>query len=91
MYDKMSQATIDEDLIECFNIFDSDGDGYISPHEIQILFQKLGEIITLDEAAEMMADCDLNKDGLIDFEGIIIVFSIFYYSIVFKVLSLQKF
>ncbi|XP_066935477.1 uncharacterized protein [Clytia hemisphaerica] len=68
MYEKMSQQTVDEDLIGAFEIFDEDKDGYISPTEIQLLFKKLGELISTDEAVEIMKDCDLNKDGLIDFE-----------------------
>jgi len=59
---------VDEDLIGAFEIFDEDKDGYISPTEIQLLFKKLGELISTDEAVEIMKDCDLNKDGLIDFE-----------------------
>ena len=73
MYDKMSQETVDEDLKEAFMIFDEDGDGYISPDEIQLLFKKLGELISTDEAVDIMKDCDLNQDGLIDFEGKYIV------------------
>ena len=69
MYEKLSQQTVDEDLEGAFNIFDEDGDGFISPTEIQLLFKKLGELITTDEAVEIMKDCDLNKDGLIDFDG----------------------
>ena len=65
----MSQETVDEDLKEAFTIFDEDGDGYISPDEIQLLFKKLGELITTDEAVDIMKDCDLNQDGLIDFDG----------------------
>jgi len=69
MYEKMSQQTVDEDLYGAFAIFDEDGNGYISPDEIQLLFKKLGELISTDEAVEIMKDCDLNKDGVIDFEG----------------------
>lgn len=77
MYEKLSQQTIDEDLEGAFRIFDEDGDGYISPTEIQLLFKKLGELITTDEAVEIMKDCDLNQDGLIDFDE----FKIFYLKI----------
>jgi len=61
----MSQQTVDEDLYGAFAIFDEDGNGYISPDEIQLLFKKLGELISTDEAVEIMKDCDLNKDGVI--------------------------
>ena len=70
MYEKMNQETVDEDLQGAFSIFDEDGDGYITPTEIQLVFKKLGCLISTDEAVEIMKDCDSNKDGLIDFEGI---------------------
>ena len=69
MFEKLSQQTVDEDLMGAFEIFDDDGDGYISPTEIQLMFKKLGEMISTDEAIELMKDCDMNRDGLIDFEG----------------------
>ena len=69
MYEKLSQQTVDEDLEGAFRIFDIDGDGFISPSEVQHLFKQLGELISTDEAVEIMKECDLNKDGLIDFEG----------------------
>lgn len=70
MYEKMSQETLDEDLVGAFDFFDEDSDGYITPEEIQLVFKKLGCMISTDEACELMKECDLNKDGLIDFEGI---------------------
>ena len=70
MYEKMSQETLDEDLVGAFGFFDEDSDGYITPEEIQLVFKKLGCLISTDEAVELMKECDLNKDGLIDFEGI---------------------
>ena len=70
MYEKMWQETVDEDLQECFNIFDSDGDGYITAQDLKELFSKMGELISIEEAIEILADCDLNSDGLIDYEGL---------------------
>ena len=81
MYEKMSQETVDEDLKEAFTIFDEDGDGYISPDEIQLLFKKLGELITTDEAVDIMKDCDLNQDGLIDFDGNLFISFIHSFSV----------
>lgn len=72
VFEKMSQQTVDEDLMNAFAIFDEDGDGYISPVEIQLMFKKLGEMISTDEAMELMKECDMNRDGLIDFEGMYI-------------------
>ena len=66
----MSQGIQEEDLQEAFSIFDVDNDGFITAQEIQLLFQKLGQAVSHDDAIEIMKDCDTNKDGLIDFQGI---------------------
>ena len=70
MFDEMSQGIQEEDLQEAFSIFDVDNDGFITAQEIQLLFQKLGQAVSHDDAIEIMKDCDTNKDGLIDFQGI---------------------
>ena len=70
MFDEMSQWIQEEDLQEAFSIFDVDNDGFITAEEIQLLFQKLGQAVSHDDAIEIMKDCDTNKDGLIDFQGI---------------------
>ncbi|XP_057316374.1 uncharacterized protein LOC130657408 isoform X2 [Hydractinia symbiolongicarpus] len=74
MHEKMVQGTVEEDLQAAFQVFDADNDGFISPSEVQSLFLKLGEMITINEAADIMQTCDLNQDGLIDFEE----FKLFY-------------
>ena len=70
MFDEMSQGIQEEDLQEAFSIFDVNNDGFITAEEIQLLFQKLGQAVSHDDAIEIMKDCDTNKNGLIDFQGI---------------------
>ena len=70
MFDEMSQGIQEEDLQEAFSIFDVNNNGFITAEEIQLLFQKLGQAVSHDDAIEIMKDCDTNKDGLIDFQGI---------------------
>lgn len=65
MFEEMSQGIQEEDLQEAFSIFDVDNDGFITAQEIQLLFLKLGQAVI-----QIMRDCDTNKDGLIDFQGI---------------------
>ena len=36
MYEKMSQETLDEDLVGAFDFFDEDSDGYITPEEFNL-------------------------------------------------------
>ena len=70
MFEEMSQGIQEEDLQEAFSIFDVDNDGFITAQEIKLLFLKLGQAVNHDDVIEIMRDCDTNKDGLIDFQGI---------------------
>lgn len=42
-----------EDLIECFKIFDKDGQGYISVAELKNILTNLGEKFTMEEWDEV--------------------------------------
>ena len=45
------------------------GDGFIDREEFGDILTATGEPITDEEADELMADSDVNKDGKIDFDG----------------------
>ncbi|KVH94937.1 calcium-binding protein CML42-like [Cynara cardunculus var. scolymus] len=57
------------DLTEAFNVFDLDGDGYISATELQAVLGKLGfaEASEMRRVKMMISSVDRNKDGLVDF------------------------
>ena len=57
----------EEELVEVFNMFDKDGDGLISVHDLVARFTELGDPIYNDEAQEMMANCDVDGDGMLNF------------------------
>lgn len=64
------QLQFESDLTEAFNVFDQDGDGFISAKELQSVLSKLG----LPEAHQdlhhmqlMISSFDHNHDGLVDF------------------------
>jgi calcium-dependent protein kinase len=52
-----------EQLWAAFRTFDKDNSGKIDASELQVVLQK-----TQKEVAELIAEADLNKDGMIDFE-----------------------
>lgn len=59
----------DEDLlIQVFNTFDYNHDGYISISELDKVMKKLGENLSKRELQDMINEADTNRDGCIDFE-----------------------
>lgn len=64
---KMRQE--ESDLSEAFKVFDEDGDGYISAHELQVVLRKLGlpEAKEIDRVQQMIVSVDRNHDGRVDF------------------------
>lgn len=62
-------AVEESDLTEAFKVFDEDGDGYISAHELQVVLGKLGlvEGREMDRVEMMISSVDQNHDGLVDF------------------------
>eukprot|EP01018_Ginkgo_biloba_P038431 Gb_11457 [translate_table: standard] len=58
------------ELIEAFSVFDKDGDGFISPHDLRQALLSLGSIEAGDElqnCEKMIREFDGNCDGKIDF------------------------
>ncbi|KAG6713831.1 hypothetical protein I3842_05G173000 [Carya illinoinensis] len=52
-----------------FDYLDVNGDGKISPAELQGCVTRVGGgTVSVDEAEETVKSCDLNGDGLLDFE-----------------------
>ena len=56
------------ELQRVFDYFDEDGDGKISPSELQSCVVTVGSEMSMDEAEAAVKTCDLNGDGQIDFE-----------------------
>ncbi|EOA14959.1 hypothetical protein CARUB_v10028306mg [Capsella rubella] len=57
------------DLVEAFNVFDEDGDGFISAVELQKVLKKLGlpEAGEIEQVEKMIVSVDINHDGRVDF------------------------
>ena len=56
------------ELQKVFDYFDEDGDGKISPSELQSCVRTVGGELSMDEAEAAVSSSDLNGDGLLDFE-----------------------
>jgi len=57
-----------EEVRRAFNSFDTDKNGYISAHELQSVLANLGDIITEQQAIQLIHKVDLDGDGFIDFD-----------------------
>ena len=54
-------------------MFDKDGNGHISGEELRAVMLSLGEQLSDDEVTEMIQEADIDGDGLINYEGIVII------------------
>ena len=61
-------AAMDDDIRLAFRAFDLDGNGQIDRDELKQVLEKLGESLTDEEIAEMIAEADTNGDGVISYE-----------------------
>lgn len=56
-----------EKLTEVFQLFDRDGNGYITAAELAGCMAKMGQPLTYKELNEMIEEADANGDGVISF------------------------
>ncbi|RCV08245.1 hypothetical protein SEVIR_1G316300v4 [Setaria viridis] len=56
------------DLRNAFAEYDEDGDGVITAEELRRALRRLGEEVTAERCAEMVAAFDRNGDGVISFD-----------------------
>eukprot|EP01083_Nonionella_stella_P068755 182773_1 len=68
MTDRVKNLHDVDEMKECFQVFDADGNGYITPEELCELMKSVGENITQEDIKLMIGEADQNDDGLIDFE-----------------------
>lgn len=65
---KMKETDIEDELIEAFKVFDRDGNGLISSHELRFVMSTSGEKLSEEDIEEMIKEADENGDGYIDYE-----------------------
>ena len=64
----MNDDETEELLIEAFKVFDKDGNGFITSHELRNIMIHLEEDLTPEEIEEMVREADINNDGTIDLD-----------------------
>lgn len=66
-----SSLTFNLELTFCScvrRVFDRDGNGYISVEELRYVVTTFGEVLTNEEAEELIAMFDKNNDGQLEYE-----------------------
>lgn len=66
MSKKMKDVNTEEDVRDAFRVFDINGTGFISAHELRHVATNLGERLSEEEANEMIRVADGDGDGLIN-------------------------
>ncbi|XP_057848396.2 calcium-binding protein CML24-like [Cryptomeria japonica] len=64
-----------QDLQEAFKMFDVNGDGSISAHELESVLGRLGETSSLNECHHMIAKVDADRDGKVNFDEFLAMMS----------------
>ena len=63
------------DYKEAFSIFDKDGDGTITIHELSTVLQSLGQNPTEEELEEIIREVDIDGNGEVDFNEFVLLMS----------------
>ena len=58
----------EEEMLEAFRVFDTDGNGSITADELRQIFNNLGEKSTEEEIADMIEEADTDGDGEINYQ-----------------------
>jgi calmodulin len=57
----------EEEMLEAFKVFDTDGNGSITADELRQIFHNLGEKLTDEEIEDMIKEADTDGDGEINY------------------------
>ena len=66
---KIKCSDEEAEIRDAFEVFDKDGNGFISAQELRQVMASLGEKLSEEELDEMMREADVDGDGQINFEG----------------------
>ena len=65
---KTSGIDLEDELLEAFKLFDTDGTGLISMEKLKGIFTNLKDVASPEEIDEILAIADLDNDGYINYE-----------------------
>ncbi len=70
---KMQESGIEEELMEAFKVFDRDGNGKISAHELRFVMSTSDEELNENDIEELIREIDKNGDGFIDYHEFVLM------------------
>ena len=56
-------------MLDAFQVFDADGNGFISASELRTMMSTIGEPLSDQEVDDMMIVADVNGDGKVNYDG----------------------
>merc|ERR1712139_194635 len=71
MAKKMKDPETEEELIEAFKVFDTDGSGSLSAAELRQAMMSSGEKLSDEEIDEIIREVDVDGDGEISYEELV--------------------
>lgn len=73
MISHLKDVDTESEIRQAFNVFDRNGDGFITADELRYAMLNLGEPLTDEEVEEMIREADLDGDGKINYEEFVIM------------------
>lgn len=71
MSEKIKEIDSENDIVGAFKVFDIEGKGFITAHELRHVMTNLGEKLTEKEVNEMVREADIDGDGVINYEDFV--------------------
>ena len=68
MAKKISELEMEDEIREAFRVFDRDGNGFITRHELRVVMMNMGERISDEECEQLVDEADIDGDGQINYE-----------------------
>ena len=66
---QLADARVKRNDLLNLQVFDKDGNGFISAAELRHVMTNLGEKLTDEEVDEMIREADIDGDGQVNYEG----------------------
>ena len=73
MTKQRQESDTPDELKEAFKLFDKDGNGIISASDLRQVMTNLGQVLTDEDIREMIFESDIDGDGQISYDGMLIV------------------